>query len=123
MFDLGALIKTLRLEKGLSQAQLGKKIDRSDSVVSQYETNAKTPSPEVLIKLSEIFRVPLDNLVGNTPKEAVIIHGLSEAQKQLIKLEIEEFADTRMNPNVDGLTKRQQEILTALMNEFAKKKK
>lgn len=120
--DLGSLIKKLRLEKGLSQAQLGQKIGRSDSVVSQYETNSRTPSPEVLIKLSELFRIPLDNLVGNVPKEAIIVHGLTESQKQLLKLEIEEFMDQRINPNVKGLTKRQQEIINALMDEFAKKR-
>lgn len=53
----------LRKEKGLTQVQLAELADVSRQAVSKWETGEKTPSSEKLIKLSEIFAVPLDYLV------------------------------------------------------------
>lgn len=53
----------LRKEKGLTQAQLAELADVSRQAVSKWETGEKIPSSEKLIKLSEIFSVPLDCLV------------------------------------------------------------
>lgn len=53
----------LRKEKGLTQAELAELADVSRQAVSKWETGEKIPSSEKLIKLSEIFAVPLDCLV------------------------------------------------------------
>lgn len=57
----------LRKEKGLTQAELAELADVSRQAVSKWETGEKIPSSEKLIRLSEIFAVPLDCLVkGDT---------------------------------------------------------
>jgi len=64
MVDLGNRIKTLRLEKKLTQSQLGTLLGVTGSMVSSYETSIRMPSYEVLISLSVIFNVTTDFLLG-----------------------------------------------------------
>ena len=60
MYDLGELIKRLRTERGYTQAQLAKKLNKSKSAISRYESNQKMPSLETLIDISILFNVCLD---------------------------------------------------------------
>ena len=59
-------IKELRKEKGWMQEDLGKLLGVQKSAVSKYE-NGKIPlTGETLIKLSEIFEVTTDYLLGQS---------------------------------------------------------
>lgn len=60
-------IARLRAERGMSQSDLAEALDVSRQSVSKWETNASTPDLEKLVKLSELFGVTLDELVGRTP--------------------------------------------------------
>ena len=64
MFDFGLRIKELREQHKMSQEQLGRRIDRSKSVISSYENNIKIPPLDILTKIAVIFNVSLDYLVG-----------------------------------------------------------
>lgn len=119
MFDFGLRLRELRELHGLSQEQLGKKVDRSKSVISNYENNIKVPTTDILTKLACIFHVSLDYLVGIDKHEMVAIHGLSDRQKELIQIIVAEFKEKQ--PKVVGLTERQQKILNGLMQEFSVK--
>lgn len=57
-------IKNLRLERGLTQEQLGKMLDVQKATISKYEKGIVAPSNEVLMKLSSIFDVSIDYLLG-----------------------------------------------------------
>ena len=63
-FDFGSKLKTLRLQAGLTQKQLAEQIGVTKSVVSFYELRERTPSPEILIKLTAVFHVSADYLLG-----------------------------------------------------------
>ena len=56
----------LRLEKHLSQAQLGSEIFVSGGTISNYETGVHYPDVEKLIKLAEFFNVSIDYLLGRS---------------------------------------------------------
>lgn len=58
------LIK-LRKEKGLSQEELGTKINVARQTISKWELGETTPEMEKLIDLSKIFQISIDELVGN----------------------------------------------------------
>lgn len=61
----GDRLKKLREDKGLIQAELGKLIGVSDRVVGYYEANDRFPKkPETLQKISEVFNVSVDYLLG-----------------------------------------------------------
>jgi len=57
-------LKQLRIEKKLSQRALGALLGLSDKTISAYENNRNTPDFERLTKLSKIFGVSVDYLIG-----------------------------------------------------------
>lgn len=62
--NLGENIYRLRTEKNMSQGDLADALDVSRQSVSKWENNSATPELEKLIKMSELFGVTLDELVG-----------------------------------------------------------
>ncbi len=121
MFDFGLRIQQLRMSHKLSQEALGKKINRSKSLICGYENNTATPPLEVLVQLAVIFNVSLDYLVGIDKNEMVSMEGLNDSQKELIHLLVSELRTG--TTNCPGLTDKQQDILNRIMVEFYKKHK
>ena len=58
------LIK-LRKAKNLSQDDLAEELGLSRQAVSKWENENSKPDVENLIKLSKIFKVSVDDLIGN----------------------------------------------------------
>ena len=71
-------LKTLRKQVGLTQQQLAAQLGITKSVVSFYELQSRSPSPEVLAKLAQIFRVSADYLLGLDNRETIDVSGLEE---------------------------------------------
>ncbi len=61
---LGQRIKNHRKEHGLSQEKLAAMMYVTRQSVSQWETDKTMPSVDLLMRLSEIFGVTVDNLLG-----------------------------------------------------------
>ena len=76
----GAILKTMRKEKGLSQSQLGAMVGTSKAVVSKYENSQSYPGYDVLIKLANTFKVSTDYLLGVERKKTIDIDGLTNKQ-------------------------------------------
>ena len=53
----------LRKSAGLSQEELGNKLDVARQTVSKWELEETTPEMDKLVKMSEIFNITLDELV------------------------------------------------------------
>lgn len=53
----------LRKSAGLSQEELGNKLDVARQTVSKWELGETTPEMDKLVKMSEIFNITLDELV------------------------------------------------------------
>lgn len=64
--SLGRRIKLLREEKELSQLELAKILNISNSALSQYEAGNRIPSDEIKKKIAEYFNVSLDYLMGTS---------------------------------------------------------
>lgn len=62
--NLGENIYRLRTGKNMSQGDLAEVLDVSRQSVSKWENNSATPELDKLIKMSELFGVTLDELVG-----------------------------------------------------------
>lgn len=60
-------IRILREERGWTQAQLGKLLNVKDSAVSKYETGKIPLTDDTLKRLSEIFNVSIDYILGLSP--------------------------------------------------------
>ncbi len=91
MFDFGLTLKRLREEKGYSQAQLAKKLNISKSSISKYESNQSVPSIETLTRLSLIYGVSLDYLVGIERNKTISVEGLTNRQLDILNTLLVEF--------------------------------
>lgn len=63
--SLGNMILELRKKKGLSQEQLGEKVNVTRQTISNWELNETTPNPEQLKLLSKALEISIDELLGN----------------------------------------------------------
>ena len=63
LMNFGKTLKELRMQNGMTQQQLATQIGVTKSVISYYELQERTPSPEVLVKLSAVFHVSSDYLL------------------------------------------------------------
>lgn len=61
---LGKRIKALRKEKGLTQQQLGEKINVTKVSICCYENGTRTPTLQTLTDLAEFFGVNLNYFLG-----------------------------------------------------------
>lgn len=59
-------LKTLRLNKNLTQKDIANKLGTSYQTYQQWERGVRTPKIESLNKLAEIFEVSTDYLTGRT---------------------------------------------------------
>ena len=83
--EFGRRLKELRMQAKLTQEQLAKKLGITKSVVSFYELQERAPSPEVLAKLSGIFRVSTDYLLGLDKRETIDISGIDSEDVALLR--------------------------------------
>ena len=86
--ELPVKLKQLRLSYNYSQQQVADLINVSPSVVSGYETGERTPSTEVLLKLSNLYKCSTDYLLGKSNQLPVVIldtDGLNQEQIQVLQ--------------------------------------
>ncbi len=62
---LGENILKLRKSKGLSQEQLGEKIDVTRQTISNWELGETSPNPDQLKLLSKALNISIDELLEN----------------------------------------------------------
>lgn len=90
-------LKLLREKRGLSQKNVAKRLSMSPSIISSYETGERTPSVEMLLALSRLYRCSTDYLLG---REA---------------LDPADLDDTTPSLDVDGLSAKQIRALESLI--------
>lgn len=77
-------LKSLRIEKKLTQKQIAERIGLAISAVSSYESGSRYPSYDVLVKLAHIFHVSTDYLLGITNKRNIDVTGLNDNEIELV---------------------------------------
>lgn len=60
---IGLRIKTMRKSRKMTQADLARSINQSQSSITMYETGRREPDFETLEALADIFNVPLSSFV------------------------------------------------------------
>ncbi len=60
----GSRLKELRLEKGIGQVELSKRIGVGKSIISLWEKDVCEPTLSKLVELSNFFGVTIDYLAG-----------------------------------------------------------
>ena len=79
-------IKELRLAKQLKQVELAQIIGMSQSSLSGYESGKIEPDQDTLVRLSKIFDVSIDYLLGISDiKKASTLEQVDAKELQLLK--------------------------------------
>ncbi len=63
--DIGIKIRTMRLSRRMTQADLAKAIGQSPSSITMYETGRREPEFEILEAMADVFNVPLVAFVSD----------------------------------------------------------
>lgn len=72
MSNFGELLKDLRNDAGLTQKELAEKLWISKTAVSYYEQSHRGPSPDILVKIANVFHVSTDYLLGQEQKKQML---------------------------------------------------
>lgn len=115
--DFGERLKRLRTAEGLTQAELGRRIGRTVTAISKYESGAMKPTLEIAVDLAFQFRVSLDELFGYENKSSVSVFGLSDEQKEIISDLIAAFR-VRNKPERTTLSVEEYSIIGKILEEF-----
>ncbi len=83
-YELGETIKNLRKRQKMTQKELAKILDVTESTISKYESNTAMPTFEALRTIAVTFHVSMDTLCGISREETISLQGMSERQKQTI---------------------------------------
>lgn len=78
MVDCSQKLRMLRESRHLTQLQVANRVGVSKAMISAYETAIKTPSIDVLIRLSRLFGVTIDYLVCVDSTAGLNITGLDD---------------------------------------------
>lgn len=91
MVYMGEKLKSLRIEKNYTQKQISERIGLAISAVSSYESGARYPSYDVLVKLSRIYHVSTDYLLGVTSQRTIDVSDLDNEEIELVSQLVEKF--------------------------------
>ena len=91
MSEFAENLKRFRKSKKLTQTELGKMLNYGSTAIANYESGRNEPSFDILIRLSDILEVSLDDLLGTSPKnkeEQTILMSfetLSDEKKKIVR--------------------------------------
>lgn len=79
-------IKKLRIQNGLNQVELAKRLNVSKQCVSNWENDNVLPSITMLTQLADFFHVSTDFLLGRESESVLNLDGLSEEEQAHVRL-------------------------------------
>lgn len=82
---LGQNILELRKKNGLSQEQLGEKVNVTRQTISNWELEETAPNPEQLKLLSKALNVSVDDLIDNDIQN-VVLSKIKVTEKQTVTI-------------------------------------
>ncbi|AUM94509.1 TPA: helix-turn-helix transcriptional regulator [Clostridium botulinum] len=100
---------SLRKQKGLSQDELGSKLNVSRQTISKWELGETTPELEKLIALGDFFEISLDELVMDIKVKE------STKTEPLVMNRLETIINSIDGENVKMYTKKISKIVLIIM--------
>ena len=86
--EIGNRVRTLRLERSLSQEKLGETLGLTFQQVQKYERGINRISAGRLQRIAEIFKVPVATFFGDAASNTTAPCGLSELVDQAAALRL-----------------------------------
>lgn len=88
MLTFAENLKRLRSERKISLREMATDLNFSHSAIYLWENNKREPTLEMLVKLSEYFKVSVNEIIGTKnfgTNEVSPLENLTEKQQNLIK--------------------------------------
>ena len=87
-------LKELRAKKGLSQAELAKRLGVTQQAVGRWERDKNLPDNDILKKISVMFGVSLDYLLDNNTQRNDGLPPLTPKDERQIARDLENMVDS-----------------------------
>lgn len=114
----GFRLRQVRMERGLSQTDLGKRVGLSKRMVSYYEAEAEqSPPGDVILKFANALMVSSDQLLGRR-----IMKTKTDPRKARLLKRLERIADLPSHEqraviqHLEGLLAKRQNIVARIRN-------
>lgn len=88
----GKLIKDLRIERGLTQKELAKKINVTEQAISKWERGVGCPDVSLLTLISEIFSVNINDILSGELVKNDFVGGNMKKTKYFVCTECESIS-------------------------------
>lgn len=102
MESFGTRLANIRKEKNLTQNDIADKLNISAQAVSKWENDLTSPDIETLIKLSDIFTISLDDLVGKKKSEPVYLpeSERKDVNKMILRINVDSAEGDKVRMNL-----------------------
>lgn len=109
----GQRLSRIRKEKGFTQNEIADKVGVTSQAVSKWENDLASPDIDILLKLSEIFDISVDELLGKETKKTVLNDKPSkkDIDKMIFKIIVTSADGDKVNVNLPLA------LVKALMNK------
>lgn len=97
MFDLGVNLRNLRKSRNWTQKRLSEMLNVSEASISKYEGNLAAPPIDTLRAYAALFKISLDELLGNQNKGTISLQGLTAEQADVIQELVNTFKQDNVN--------------------------
>ncbi len=98
MESFGTRLADLRREHNLTQNDIADRLNISAQVVSKWENDLTSPDIDTLLKLSDIFNITVDELLGKKKQEPVYVP--AEERKDINKMVLRITVDSNVGDKV-----------------------
>ena len=105
LVKIGNFLSELRKEHGFTQEQLGEKLGVTNKTVSRWETGTYLPPADILIMLSELYSLTINEILSGQRLSAVEYQ--EEAEKKLEEVETIKKSQFEMLERISGYTQEQ----------------
>lgn len=94
--NLGNKLKSARIQNNLSRKAIAERTGVSVSMIGLYESNVRQPSLGILVKLSAVYKVSVDYLLGtdSNTRNVLYLDGLTDKQINALKMTVDCFRNS-----------------------------
>lgn len=102
METFGTRLSNLRKQHDMTQNDLAEKLNISPQAVSKWENDLTDPDISTLIKISDIFDVSIDELLGKPSRQGLIVEqsDKKDLNKLLFKISIDSTSGDKIRINL-----------------------
>jgi transcriptional regulator with XRE-family HTH domain len=97
----------VRNDAGLSQVEFAKQLSLSKQTVSNYETGARQPGLDIILKISDEFNVSTDYLLGKSDYKNLTAQELFNSNSNILSI--------KTKNKLSGFSKKDLELLNRLL--------